>query len=357
MIWPRASGHLPLASSLWPFAFSCLALLASFTVLLQLDIPFARFFRSVHSLPLERIGNVGDTLGSGVALSLVSVAAFVAWLVFKKDLGRRVGIESAVAHGVVALLANGLKHAIGRPRPRLTHSGEFQFWPSWDSGLDSFPSGHTSASFAVATVLARHLPRTAWVCYGVASWIAASRVWRGSHFPTDVMAGVVLGVAVGMVASSPLREWRHSLKQAVVSVTPYAVAGTALLWVACHGAPEGWDAMALMVAGVLCLAIGLGAGLLMSRQGRWPWLPDRPLARMVTAVGLAFTTGSYVVLGLIGLTALAAWIETLGGVDPRETGPSSQTHVRPLVIEGLSVAAVVLAALLIQGLKGVIPIQ
>ena len=352
------SDHLPpLAPCPLPLALSCLALLASFGALLQIDIPLARFFRAVHVLRLEQVGDIGDKIGSGYGLATISVAALVMWWVFKNETARQIGVQSAVAHGVVALLANGLKHLIGRPRPRFTHAGGFQFWPSWDSGLDSFPSGHTSASFAVATVLARHGPRGSVAFYGIASWIAASRVWRGSHFPTDILAGVCLGVTVGMVASRPIREWRDSFRQAVISLTPYMVAVTALLWVACHGAPEGWDALALMVAGAMCLVIGLGTSLLMLRHELWPRLPDRPLARMLIAVGLACTTGSYVVLGLVGLTAFATWIGTSRRVDSCEAGISSRTGARPPVIEGLSAAAVVLAALLIQGLKGVIPIQ
>src|SRR5207253_3041750 len=175
-------------------------------------------------------------------------------------------------------LVNSLKHVIGRPRPRFTHSGGFQFWPSWSSGLDSFPSGHTSASFAVATVLARHLPSAAWLCYGIAKWVAASRIWRGSHFPTDVLAGVILGVTVGMVASRPLRAWRESLGQAVLLLTRYAVTSTSLLWVACHAATNGWSNAAFMAAGMVCIVAGLGSRLLTQRQAQWSFLLRRPLA-------------------------------------------------------------------------------
>lgn len=342
---------------------SCLALLASFAVLIQIDIPLVRFIRSIHVQWLEQLGDLGTQIGSGLVLAIISLIAFTAGLIFKKDMLRWIGIQSGVAHAAVALLANGLKHLIGRPRPRFTHSGGFQFWPSWSSGLDSFPSGHTSASFAVATVLARYLPRTAWLCYGIATWVAMSRIWRGSHFPTDILAGVILGVTVGMVASRPLHEWRESLGQAVLLLTPYAATATSLLWVACHAATDGWRNAAFMAGGMLCIAAGLGSRLLTRRQAALAVLLPRPLANASIAMGLALTTGSLVVIGLIALTALALWFqgEESAGLDEIAHGSSiatgSQRPATSLIGESLYVFAVVVAAAMIHGLKHIIPMQ
>lgn len=344
----RVTRHVPLI-------LSCLALLASFAVLIQIDIPLARFVRSIHVFWLEQLGDLASKVGSGPALTIISVVAFIAGVVLKKDELRWIGIKSGLAHAVAGLLVNGLKHLIGRPRPRFTHSGGFQFWPSWSSGLDSFPSGHASASFAVATVLARHLPGTAWLCYGFASWVAASRVWRGSHFPTDVLAGVILGVTMGMIASRPLREWRDSLSQAVLLLTPYAVTATSLLWVACHAATDGWRNAAFIATGMLCIAAGLGSRLLTQRQAQWPFLPRRPLANLSIAMGLALTTGSLIVTGLIGLTALGLWFRY---AEPGESEGIENGRTAPSVMdESLYVLAVVLAAVMIQGLKHIIPMQ
>lgn len=347
-----------------PLVLSCLALLASFAVLIQIDIPLVRFIRSLHVHWLEQVGDLASKVGSGLGLTIISVVLFIVGLIFKNDVLRWIGIKSGLAHAAVGLLVNGLKHLIGRPRPRLTHSGGFQFWPSWSSGLDSFPSGHTSASFAVATVLARHLPRTAWLCYGIATWVATSRIWRGSHFPTDVLAGVILGVTVGMVASRPLREWRESLGQAVLTLTPYAVTATSLLWVACHAATNGWRNTAFMAAGVVCIAAGLGSRLLTQRQAEWSFLLRRPLANLSIAMGLALTTGSLVATGLITLTAFALWLkcEEPAGLDSeRESGAqmatgSQRTATSPIG-ESLYVLAVVVAAVMIHGLKHIIPMQ
>jgi len=54
----------------------------------------------------------------------------------------------------------------------------------------SFPSGHTSASFAIATTIAFNMPRLSIVAFILAFAIGISRIYLGVHYPTDVMAGM-----------------------------------------------------------------------------------------------------------------------------------------------------------------------
>ena len=62
----------------------------------------------------------------------------------------------------------------------------------------SFPSGHATVSFACATVLALAVPRLRVPLYALAVLISFSRVYVGVHFPLDVIAGAVLGVAIAI---------------------------------------------------------------------------------------------------------------------------------------------------------------
>jgi undecaprenyl-diphosphatase len=62
----------------------------------------------------------------------------------------------------------------------------------------SFPSGRATVSFACATVLALAVPRLTWPLFLLAALISFSRVYVGVHYPFDVLAGAVLGVAIAI---------------------------------------------------------------------------------------------------------------------------------------------------------------
>ncbi len=62
----------------------------------------------------------------------------------------------------------------------------------------SFPSAHTTASFAAATAMTR-INSTAAILFALALAISVGRPYLGMHYPSDVLGGVVLGVALGLV--------------------------------------------------------------------------------------------------------------------------------------------------------------
>ncbi len=64
----------------------------------------------------------------------------------------------------------------------------------------SFPSGHTMASFAAATVLWHWNRKAGLATYLLAGMIAFSRLYLFVHFPSDVLAGALLGCLVGIAA-------------------------------------------------------------------------------------------------------------------------------------------------------------
>ena len=70
--------------------------------------------------------------------------------------------------------------------------------------MDSFPSGHATSVFAVATALAAFYPRLTWLLYVPAGAIALGRVYLERHYASDVMAGAMIGV---LVASAVVRHF------------------------------------------------------------------------------------------------------------------------------------------------------
>jgi membrane-associated phospholipid phosphatase len=127
--------------------------------------------------------------------------------------------SSAEARGNLAVLANAiswtsastqwLKVLVRRKRPVLYTSGAVAAATAADNQR-SFPSGHTSVAFAVATsylVMANreHLPhrtRNAMLLYGGATGVGVLRMTAGSHFTTDVLAGAALGAGIGWLVAT-----------------------------------------------------------------------------------------------------------------------------------------------------------
>jgi membrane-associated phospholipid phosphatase len=99
-----------------------------------------------------------------------------------------------MAETIVAttILATGLKYAVNRPRPFVTYPF---IQKETDGGSPSFPSGHASVSFATATSLSIAFPKwyviaPAFLWAGITSY---SRMDLGVHYPSDVLAGAVIG--------------------------------------------------------------------------------------------------------------------------------------------------------------------
>ena len=74
----------------------------------------------------------------------------------------------------------------------------------------SFPSGHTSTSFACAYVISRLAPRLTVYVYALAALIGFSRIYVGVHYPLDVLAGAVLGLVVAKALLMLLEALRRS---------------------------------------------------------------------------------------------------------------------------------------------------
>lgn len=90
-------------------------------------------------------------------------------------------------------LYKALKHGTRRPRPCEVHRMLLTVAP-----LDrfSFPSGHTLHAVVFSTIVTAHAPVLGWVVWPFTAVVAASRLVLGLHYPSDVIAGAIIGVGV-----------------------------------------------------------------------------------------------------------------------------------------------------------------
>lgn len=134
-------------------------------------------------------------LGNGGILWLTACAC----LLFRQQT-RRASLTALLSLVFSALVCNAfLKNLVERARP-FDKIPSLQFLIRKPHDF-SFPSGHTSSSFAVATVFLAMLPL--WVgvaALTIAVLIAFSRMYLGVHYPSDVLCGAVLGVLFGLAA-------------------------------------------------------------------------------------------------------------------------------------------------------------
>ncbi|HEY3350557.1 MAG TPA: phosphatase PAP2 family protein [Thermoanaerobaculia bacterium] len=144
------------------------------------------------------LGFAGDTLeGLGDGRSFLLLGGFyLAGAIGHDSKAKNVFFDglsaSLIASGIITPVLSSL---VGRERPT-AEQGAYSFHPFEGR---SFPSGHATQAFAVASVIATSYDQ-AWVkvaAYGAASVGAYARVRRGKHFLTDVVAGAAIGTLVG----------------------------------------------------------------------------------------------------------------------------------------------------------------
>ena len=126
----------------------------------------------------------------------VIVAAVL--LVFKKT--RKAGVAVLLAYAAVFLIGQyGLKNLVSRPRPCQIDL-DFALLVDRPSS-SSFPSTHSAWAFGAATAVFMQHKKSGIAAFIAAALIAFSRMYLFLHFPTDVLVGIVLGIALGVLAN------------------------------------------------------------------------------------------------------------------------------------------------------------
>ena len=125
----------------------------------------------------------------------IPVSLFATGLITKNKEMQVNGIEHLSSTAVSGILTAALKFAINRDRPFVTYPNDIKKYTK--AGSYSFPSGHTSQAFATATSISLLYPKWYIIApaYLWASGVGYSRMYLGVHYPSDVLAGAIIGSA------------------------------------------------------------------------------------------------------------------------------------------------------------------
>ena len=122
--------------------------------------------------------------------------------------GRRAAAGGLLAGGTASAVANGpAKRIVRRDRPGGASLADL---PRRDRppSTSSFPSSHTATAVAFAVAASTQYPPAAPILLPAALGIGLARVYAVRHYPTDVLAGAALGVAIGAVTAYSVHRWR-----------------------------------------------------------------------------------------------------------------------------------------------------
>ncbi len=167
------------------------------------DDEIRHFFQSNTSDELDAISKYGfEPWGSGLYSLPLLGGFYIYGLAAKDNKSRQIAMAGTQAYLMAALSSQLIKHLTNRHRPYQDVPSNPRLWEGPFKGFEytAFPSGHTTAAFAIATVFASAYSETIWVpivAYTIASGVGLSRIYDNKHWASDVFIGAALGFAVG----------------------------------------------------------------------------------------------------------------------------------------------------------------
>jgi membrane-associated phospholipid phosphatase len=173
-------------------------------------LPMVFFYAFVFAQPhwdlelLDKMNSApqkGDAFMHGFSNSvtyvMLSTPVFAGGMAWKseEEAWKHLAIQSAGSIAINGVITMSLKYGVARPRPFVDHGNII--YKKAEAGSLSFPSGHTSSAFQWATSCALACPKWYVVlpAYAYACGIGYSRLYLGVHYPSDVLAGAVVGSA------------------------------------------------------------------------------------------------------------------------------------------------------------------
>lgn len=157
------------------------------------EINILKELSKIHNPILDKIMTLMSYLGSG---GIIFIIIGIFFILREKD--RKLGFTIALSLLLCGALGNGvLKPLVGRVRPFIALDIPIIINPP--SGA-SFPSGHTYSAFATAMSVYLYKKDLGKFLFLFAILMGFSRMYLYVHYPTDVLAGAVLGIIIGIIS-------------------------------------------------------------------------------------------------------------------------------------------------------------
>ncbi len=199
-------------------------------LVMGLDGAISMYFRT-HRLG----GDIRREIGAAQQYGQMVSSLLIALVIYLQDPARRRRLlDWAAAFIVAGIVCNAMKMGIGRPRPmfsdpmiflgplgeypiNISVKGETQvvlrhgweFWGKNSADLWSMPSSHTVYACIMAAAIGSLYPRLRYLAGGLAVLVGFARVAVGAHYPSDVLIGAAIGLAIGRTAMA--RRWGEKL--------------------------------------------------------------------------------------------------------------------------------------------------
>lgn len=192
-----------------------------------LDKPTWDLAKRNQTSTVDNIASIVEKGGGGYTLA-VPVAFYIAGEISDNNKAKIVALDGLSASMIAGgIIHPGLKFLVGRSAPK-DDKGAYHFEPFTFSLPQSFPSGHATQSFTLASVICAHYPEP-WVkvtAYSIASLVSLARLYEGEHFLSDWAAGALIGTVVGNTVVWFNEKQRKEKKESSLIITPIMGNGT-----------------------------------------------------------------------------------------------------------------------------------
>ena len=187
-----------------PDIFRLAAVFSTGTVLFTLDQDIFKWFEKNRTEAASDFFGFMNRLGDGGFLTGLMAAMYLTGEIAGEPGLRKTALLSLESFVTAGILTTALKMAVGRARPRAFEGSQSFHLFSTSSTYTSFPSGHSTAAFAVAASVAGQSESRVVdiLAYGLATMVAVSRVQKEKHWASDSFIGSAIGYFVAKKIAS-----------------------------------------------------------------------------------------------------------------------------------------------------------